>query len=128
MKAGEPVDGRSSPPVVPDYTLLRVIGEGSYGQVWLARGATGTFFAVKVVERDATGDGREFARAFRGLRHYEPISRQDENLMDVLHVGPSDPESYFYSVMELADNAPAPSRTFGVRRIRDRSIRALTGH
>jgi WD40 repeat protein/serine/threonine protein kinase len=67
------------------------------------------FFAVKVVERDATGDGREFARAFRGLRHYEPISRQDENLMDVLHVGPSDPESYFYSVMELADNAPAPT-------------------
>ncbi len=111
MKSPGPPDGATSPPAVPDYTLLRIIGEGSYGQVWLARGATGTFYAIKVVSRDASGDGRDFARAFRGLRHYEPISRQDESLMDVLHVGPADPESFFYSVMELADTAPEPSAT-----------------
>ncbi len=74
-------------PAIRDYTLLRVIGAGSYGHVWLARSATGTFRAIKVVRRDEANEGRDFARAFKGLQHYEPVSRQDDSLMDVLHVG-----------------------------------------
>lgn len=99
------------PPSVPDYHLIRVIGEGSFGQVWLARGATGTFRAVKIVRRELADGGRAFARAFRGLRHYEPISRQDESLMHVLHVGPSEPDYHFYAVIELADPVPPDEST-----------------
>lgn len=93
-------------PPIPDYRLIRVLGEGSYGRVWLARGATGTFRAIKVVERADADSGHAFAQAFRGLRYFEPISRQDDSLMDILHVGPGEPEGYFYCVMELADPAP----------------------
>lgn len=31
----------SAPPRVPDHELIRRIGRGAYGEVWLARGATG---------------------------------------------------------------------------------------
>jgi WD40 repeat protein len=83
-----------------------VIGEGSYGQVWLARSATGAYRAIKVVRRQLSDEGRGFHRAFQGLLHYEPISRTDDSLMDVLHVGPVEPVDHFYCVMELADPAP----------------------
>src|SRR3989442_8942923 len=37
------------PPSIPDHELLRRIGAGSYGQVWLARRATRSPRAVKMV-------------------------------------------------------------------------------
>ena len=33
---------------IPDHELFRQIGSGSYGEVWLARSALGTFRAVKI--------------------------------------------------------------------------------
>src|SRR6059036_2477464 len=39
------------PPVIPDHQLLRRIGSGSYGEVWLGRSITGAWRAVKVVYR-----------------------------------------------------------------------------
>ena len=32
---------------IPDHELLRCIGRGSYGEVWLARNMMGTYRAVK---------------------------------------------------------------------------------
>ena len=93
------------PPSVPDHTLLRVIGEGSYGEVWLARNAVGTMRAVKVVWREKFSSERPFEREFSGLRVYEPISRSHEGLMDILQLGRNDEAGYFYYVMELADAA-----------------------
>jgi hypothetical protein len=43
---GEPA---RQPPHIPDHELLRRIGGGSYGEVWLARSVMGTFRAVKIV-------------------------------------------------------------------------------
>jgi hypothetical protein len=37
---------------IPDHELLRVIGRGSYGEVWLARNIMGTYRAVKIIRRD----------------------------------------------------------------------------
>ena len=38
-------------PIIPGYALLRCIGRGSYGEVWLARDSAGSYRAVKVVYR-----------------------------------------------------------------------------
>lgn len=88
---------------IPDHTLLRVIGQGSYGQVWLARTLTGSYRAVKVVRKTTREDERGFAREFHGIQNYEPISRRHPSLVDILQVGRG--EDFFYYVMELADNA-----------------------
>lgn len=106
-----PVGGRE-PPQVPDHVLLRVVGRGAYGEVWLARNTLGTARAVKVVHRDDFGDARPFDREFRGIRKYEPVSRSHEGLIDILQVGQTESGNSFYYVMELADaTRAAPSDT-----------------
>ncbi len=92
------------PPKVPDHKLLRRIGKGSYGEVWLARGVTGVHRAVKLVFRRDFEDERGFEREFEGIRAYEPVSRSHEGLVQVLHIGRQDEEGFYYYVMELADD------------------------
>ena len=92
-------------PVVPDHELLRRIGGGSYGDVWLARSVVGTWRAVKVVFRDRFLDARPYDREFKGIQKFEPLSRSNEGFVDILQIGRNDAEGYFYYVMELADDA-----------------------
>lgn len=92
-----------------EYVLLRLIGSGSYGKVWLARNALGGFCAVKVVERRSFESDRPYEREFSGIQKYEPISRSHPHLVNVLHVGRNDEAGFFYYVMELADNLPHSS-------------------
>jgi serine/threonine protein kinase len=95
----------NSPPAIPDHELLRKIGGGSYGEVWLARNILGSWRAVKIVYRNSFEDERPFEREFAGIQKFEPISRTHESQVDILHVGRAD--GYFYYVMELADDANA---------------------
>ncbi len=90
------------PPRIPDHELLRRIGRGAYGEVWLARGVTGALRAVKIVRRSSFDHDRPFEREFEGILKFEPISRTHESQVDILHVGRG--EDYFYYVMELADD------------------------
>ena len=93
------------PPNIPDHELLRLIGRGGYGEVWLARNtSTGVYRAVKVVRRRAFEQDKPYEREFGGLRKFEPVSRSHDGLMDVLHVGGDDTAGLFYAVMELADD------------------------
>ena len=93
-------------PEVPDHEILRAIGTGSYGEVWLARSATGAYRAVKVVWREDFEDERTFTRELEGILSYEPIARGIPGLVHILHVGQKSGESpYYYYVMELADDA-----------------------
>src|SRR6266496_6771463 len=92
-----------TPPHVPDHELLQKIGEGSYGEVWLARNAVGTLRAVKIVWRKTFWHDHPFEREFKGIQKFEPISRSHEGLVDVLQIGRGD--GYFYYIMELADDA-----------------------
>ena len=98
-------DQPSAPPSIPDHTLLRRIGSGAYGEVWLARNALGTLRAVKVVFRAHFKEDRPYERELHGILKYEPISRTHEGLVQVLHVGRNDAAGCFYYVMELADAA-----------------------
>ena len=92
-------------PIIPDHEVLRKIGGGAYGEVWLARGVTGAMRAVKVVWREDFEDERTFEREFEGILRFEPISRDHPGLVDVLHVGRSpDRHSFYYYVMELGDD------------------------
>ena len=102
-----PVDTGARVPVrveIPEHELLRCIGTGSYGHVWLARSTTGAWRAVKVVCRDLFLDDRPFEREWTGVRRFEPVSRESDAFVDVLQTGRSADGSQFYYVMELADD------------------------
>src|SRR5437016_3755523 len=82
-----PFGGSSSQvAAIPDHQLLRCIGRGSYGEVWLARNVLGDYRAVKIVYREKFADDRPFEREFEGIRNFEPISRTHESQVDILHV------------------------------------------
>lgn len=104
-------------PDIPDYELLKRIGRGSYGEVWLARNVMGTCRAVKIVHRQAFETDRPFEREFDGIKKFEPISQSHESQLKVLHVGRR--ERCFFYVMELADDANGGSRQVGGERNRE---------
>jgi serine/threonine protein kinase len=91
-------------PSVPDHELIRVIGTGSSGQVWLARNALGTYRAIKIVSLKSFHHRRPFDREFQGIQKFEPVSRLHDGLVDILQVGGNESIGYFYCVMELADD------------------------
>src|SRR4051812_40543309 len=85
--------------------MLRLIGRGSYGEVWLAFDAMNKWTAVKVVYRRAGEDSRTYEQEFRGLGCYDDLSGSDGSLMPIKNVGKNDEAGYFYYAMELADDA-----------------------
>src|SRR5438105_1975419 len=95
-------NNNTATPAVADHELLRCIGRGSYGEVWLARNVFGIYRAVKVVYQQE--DHRTFDRELAGIHRFEPISRSHEGFIDILHIGRNDEAGYFYYVMELADD------------------------
>ncbi len=98
-------NSNNNPPVrIPDHDLLRRIGRGAYGEVWLARSVPGAYRAVKIVWKGSLEQGRSYEREFDGIKRYEKISRGHEGLVDVLHVGLVPSGECFYYVMELADD------------------------
>ena len=92
-------------PLVPDHELLRKVGGGSYGDVWLARNVMGSYRAVKVVYRSFFDSDRPFEREFQGLQKFEPFSRTHPGLVSILHAGRNAEQGYFYCVMEVADDS-----------------------
>lgn len=89
-------------PLIPDHEVLRVIGRGAYGEIWLARSLTGALRAVKMVYRSTFESDRAFQREFQGMSSFEPISRAHAGFVDILHVGRT--TEYLYYIMELADD------------------------
>lgn len=108
VEAGPPSKAADSSlrphPPVPDHVLLRCIGKGAYGDVWLARDAIGTYHAVKILYRGRFPNAAPFEREFKGIQRFTPISRSHPGFVHVLHVGRNDGRGYFYYIMELGDD------------------------
>lgn len=110
-------------PGVPDHELIRVIGRGSYGEVWLARHRMlGALRAVKIVSRQTFDADRPFQREFEGVRNTEAISRSHPGLVDILSVGGG--VDFFYYIMELADPAPGRYDSASTRELKTETVTA----
>jgi len=108
-RASPSADGGRQPPAVPDHQLLRRVGAGAAGEVWLAKHTTlDEYRAIKFVRRDVVPDTGLFEREVEGLKRFEPVSREHRGLMDILQVSLAPDGQSFYYVMELADDANAP--------------------
>ena len=83
-----------------EWPLVREIGHGAYGVVYLARKDNGERAAVKVCRRDDL-PGELYERELRGARLYKTIPRTT-GLVSMLELV-EEPWG-FYSIMELADD------------------------
>jgi WD40 repeat protein len=91
-------------PELPDLTLLRRIGSGNYGDVWLARTVTGIYRAVKIVDRSRFVDERPFLRELNGITQFQRQAGNRARLLALMHVGYDEKAGVLYYVMELADD------------------------
>jgi len=110
----------ANPPSVPEHQLIRLVGRGSSGQVWLARNSLGTYRAVKIVQQPFPS-GQRTGREFQGILSFEPVSRLHDGLVDILQVGGGEEENSFYYVMELADDITS-GQTIVPERYRPRTL------
>ncbi len=92
------------PPQVADHTLIKRVGKGGYGEVWLARNAVGIHHVIKMVYRRDFSDAGPYEREFRGIQKFMPISRSHLGFVHILHVGRNDEVGFFYYVMEAGDD------------------------
>jgi len=90
--------------MVPDHALVKRIGKGAYGEVWLARNAIGVYHAAKIVQRRGFPADEPYEREFRGIQKFMPVSRTHPGFVHILHVGRNDDERYFFCVMEAGDD------------------------
>ncbi len=89
---------------VGGHSLVRCIGRGAYGEVWLAADATGKYCAAKIVRRKNFDQPRPFEREFEGMRKFEAVSQTHPGLLRIHGVTRDDVAGYFYCLMEVADD------------------------
>lgn len=91
-------------PSIPDYELIRPIGEGGFGRVWMATNRiTGHLRAVKVIPlRDSARTGAAGREIMSITRLEANMRSQAANLLHIHHVGKTD--QHLFYVMDLADD------------------------
>lgn len=91
-------------PSIPDLDLIRCIGRGGFGEVWLAvNRATGRLRAVKLIPLHAGGRSDPAGRELVSLTHLEArAGMQHPNLLGIHHVGKTD--RHLFYLMDPADD------------------------
>ncbi|MBN1911028.1 MAG: serine/threonine protein kinase [Pirellulales bacterium] len=100
---------RAPIPELPDFELLRQVGSGGFGSVWLARNrATGKLRAVKLIALNRSDTANPAARELASITRLEQhVQQRHDHLMEIHHVGRTD--EFFYYVMEPADDVSGSS-------------------
>lgn len=95
-------------PKVPGYKLFAPpLGEGAYGQVWLAQKKRGQWCALKIIYRAKFGDNADpYEREFNGIARYQRVSGKHPGLLRVDFVSEKK-DGFFYYAMELGDSLAA---------------------
>jgi CHASE2 domain-containing sensor protein len=95
---------------IPDHSLVRLVGRGAYGEVWLARNVIGAYHIVKLIKRKAFPSEESYEREFRGIQKFMPVSRSHGGFVHLLHVGRNDEEKFYYCIMEAGDDRATGQR------------------
>ena len=94
---------------VAQYTLLRKIGEGGFGEVFLAQNGV-SYFALKLIPSNKS------EREIKALESYLKLTKRDNaNIVEILDWGTLN--DYFYYVMPLADPMES-SKSFAFEDVR----------
>ena len=93
-----------APPEVPDFDLIRPVGSGGFGQVWLATNrTTGHLRAIKLIPLHQSGRADPAAREIGSLTRLEAnLHCHHPNLLPIHHVGKT--ASHLFYVMDPADD------------------------
>jgi serine/threonine protein kinase len=91
-------------PEVPDFDLIRPIGSGGFGRVWLAANrTTGHLRALKVIPLRGCGETDRAGREISSITRLEENVRTDHpSLLKIHHVGRT--EEHLFCVMDPADD------------------------
>jgi eukaryotic-like serine/threonine-protein kinase len=93
-----------SVPQVPDLDLIRRIGQGGFGEVWLAvNRTTGRLRAVKLIPLERRGTADAAGREIVSLTYLESqVGTQQPNLLGIHHVGRT--ADHLFYIMDPADD------------------------
>ena len=89
---------------IADVRLIRKIGRGAYGEVWVVEDQLGHLQAAKIIEVDASEEESSpelSEKEWKGLQHYTEISREHPELLTIYRLGRS--RQFIYYLMDLAD-------------------------
>lgn len=84
--------------------MIRCVGRGSFGEVWLCRDIVGVFRAIKIIGRDQGEGPKPSEREFAGLAAFSKVTVGSNHQLNILHIGKDDARGLLYYVMELADD------------------------
>lgn len=109
QRDGQLSAGETTSPEVPDFALIRPIGRGGFGQVWLATNrATGRLRAVKLIPLEHPGATDPAGREITSITRLEATIRTEHpHLLNIHHVGKT--AEFLFYVMEPADDASGSS-------------------
>ncbi|MCY2963380.1 MAG: protein kinase [Planctomycetota bacterium] len=94
-------------PRPPDYRLIRMIGTGGFGAVYLGRNSHDhSLAAVKVLRRRTTTRNRQAESVeLEGIKAFRKCAAEHPHLVQIHHVGDTDEFIYYYT-MPIADGYP----------------------
>lgn len=102
---GTNLDAQVFEGTIPDHKVIRCIGSGAFGRVWLAINSLGNYRAVKTIERSKFRNSEKaFEVEWEGIKKYAANRIDHQRLVGIFHAGRARDDSYFYYIMELGDD------------------------